>query len=67
MIEDEMVEWYHDLIDMSLSKLPEIVKTGKFGMLQFMGSQRVGQDLVTEQNNSKSFSNLKKKKVTLFT
>ena len=48
--------------DMSLSKLREIVRAGKFGMLQFMGSQRVGQDLVTEQNNSKSFFNLKKKK-----
>ena len=51
-----------DLMDMSLSKLREIVRTGKFSMLQFMGSQRVGQDLVTEQNNSKSFLNLKKKK-----
>ena len=51
-----------DLMDMSLSKLREIVRAGKFGMLQFMGSQRVGQDLVTEQNNSKSFFNLKKKK-----
>ena len=57
-----------DLMGMSLSKLREIVRTGKFSMLQFMGSQRVGQDLVTEQNNSKSFLNLKKKKkVTLFT
>ena len=35
-----------DSIDMSLSKLQELVMTG---MLQFMGSQRVGQDLVTEQ------------------
>ena len=51
-----------DLMGMSLSKLREIVRTGKFSMLQFMGSQRVGQDLVTEQNNSKSFLNLKKKK-----
>ena len=51
-----------DLMDMSLSKLRDIVRAGKFGMLQFMGSQRVGQDLVTEQNNSKSFFNLKKEK-----
>jgi len=28
-----------DLMDMSLSKLPEIVKKGKPGMLQSMGSQ----------------------------
>ena len=36
-------------MDMSLSKLREIVRTGKPGMLQFMGSQRVRQDLMTEQ------------------
>ena len=29
-------------VDMSLSKLQEIVKEGKPGVLQFMGSQRVG-------------------------
>ena len=37
-----------DSVDMSLSKLQEIVKTGKFGMLQSMESQRVGCDWVTE-------------------
>ena len=31
-----------NLMDMSLSKLREMVKTGKPGMLQFMVSQRVG-------------------------
>ena len=31
-------------MDMSLSKLLEIVKVGKSGMLQSMGSQRVRQD-----------------------
>ena len=31
-------------IDMSLSKLREIVKTGKPGKLLLMGSQKVGQD-----------------------
>ena len=30
-----------DLTDMSLSKLQELVMTGKLGMLQSMGSQRV--------------------------
>ena len=35
---------------MSLSKLREIVKTGKPGVLQNMESQRVGRDLVTEQH-----------------
>ena len=33
-----------DLMDMSLSKLQEIVKAGKHGLLQFMGLQRVGHD-----------------------
>ena len=33
----------------SLNKLQEIVKTGKPGVLQSMGSQRAGHDLVTEQ------------------
>ena len=33
-----------DSIDMSLSKLREIVKTGKPGVLQSMGSPRVGHD-----------------------
>ena len=36
-----------DSMDMSLSKLWEIVKDWQ--VLQFTGSQRVGQDLVTEQ------------------
>ena len=49
LTEDEMVRWHPDSMDMSLSKLWEIVKKGKPGMLQFMGSQRVGHDLVTKQ------------------
>ena len=38
-----------DSVDVSLSKLWEIVKRRKPGMLQSMGSQRVGHDLATEQ------------------
>ena len=38
-----------DSVDMNLSKLSE---TGKPGVLQFMGLQRVGHDLVTEQQQS---------------
>ena len=38
-----------DSVDMSLSKLQELVRTGKPGVLQSMGSQRVGQNLATEQ------------------
>ena len=36
-------------IDMSLNKLRERVKDRETGMLQSMGSQRVGYNLVTEQ------------------
>ena len=38
-----------DSVDMSLSHLREIVKEGKPDVLQFMGSQRFRQNLVTEQ------------------
>ena len=37
-------------MDMSLSKLLELVMDGRPGVLQFMGSQRVGHDWVTELN-----------------
>ena len=33
-----------DSMDMSLSKLREMVRTGKPGVLQSIGSQRVGYD-----------------------
>ena len=38
-----------DSEDMSLNKFQEMVKTEKPGMVQSMGSQRVGCDLATEQ------------------
>ena len=37
-----------DSIDMSLGKLWELVMTGRPGVLQFMGLQRVGHDWMTE-------------------
>ena len=48
------MRWLDDItdsMDMSLSKLQEIVKGREAwcGVLQFMGSQRVGHDLTTEQ------------------
>ena len=38
-----------DSMDMSLSKLWEIMKDSKACVLQSMGLQTVGQDLVTEE------------------
>ena len=38
-----------DSMDMSLSKIWEMVKNGKPGVLQSMGLQRAGHDGVTEQ------------------
>ena len=39
-----------DLMDVSLSELRELVMDVGPGMLQFMGSQRVRHNLVTELN-----------------
>ena len=41
-----------DLMDMSLSKLQEIVMDREPGVLQSMGSQRVRHDLATKQQTS---------------
>ena len=44
-----------DSMDMTLSKLWEIRRSGKPGVLQSMGSQRVGYDLASEQQGHKNF------------
>ena len=50
MTEDEMVGWYHQLNGHeSEQTLGDGEGQGRLGMLQSMGSQRVGHDLVTEQ------------------
>ena len=48
--EDEMADGITDSMDVSLSELRELVIEGKPGVLQFMGSQRVGHDWATELN-----------------
>ena len=47
--EDEIVGWHHQFNEHELSKLWEIMKDRKPGVLQSMGSQRAGHELATEQ------------------
>ena len=52
MTEDKMFGWHHQLKEHEFEEA-EGVGTGKPGMLQSMGSQRVGQDWVTELTEKK--------------
>ena len=48
----QRMRWLDDLtdaMDMNLGKLWEMVRDGRPGVLQFMGSRRVGHSCVTEQ------------------
>ena len=44
MTEDEMVGWHHQFNGHELGGLQELGWTGRPGVLQFMGSQRVAHD-----------------------
>ena len=48
-----------DSMDMNLSKLRKTVRDRRPGMLWFMGSQRVGHDLSTEQQQQQQRQYLK--------
>ena len=48
-----MVRWHHGFNDMNLGQLQEMPRTGKPGVMQSKGSQRVGHDLATEQQQRK--------------
>ena len=53
MTEDEMAGWPHQLNGHECEQtLGDGEGQGKPGVLQSMGSQRVGHDLVTEQQNT---------------
>ena len=72
MTEDEMVEWHHQL-DGHEFEQTQADSMLKPGMLQSMGSQRVGHNLVTEQQllGRKGMTNLnsvlKSRDITLLT
>ena len=44
MTEDKIVDSITDLMYMTLSKLWEMLRKGKIGVLQSIGSQKVGHD-----------------------
>ena len=51
----QKVRWFNSItnsMDMSLSKLWDTVKDREAVVLQFLGSQRVGYNLATEQQNN---------------
>ena len=58
MAEDEMVGAITNSMDLSLSKLREVVNVLKPDVLQFMESQRVGHILVTKQQQQAKNSSL---------
>ena len=55
VIEDETVEWHHRLNGHDWANSGRRWRTQKRGMLQFMGSQQVGHDLATEQQQSRVY------------
>ena len=49
-----------DSMEMDLSKLQEMVRTGKPGVLQSMGSQRVTKDMPEGLNNNNPYEDTSK-------
>ena len=50
LTEDEMVGWHHGFNRHEFEQAQGDCEGQKPGVLQFMGSQRVGHDLTTEQH-----------------
>ena len=50
-----MLDGITDAMSMNLDKLQEVVKTGRPGMLQSMGWQRVTHDPTTEQHQQQQY------------
>ena len=66
MTRDEMVEWHHRLNGHELEQTQSWWWTGKPGMLQSMGSQRVGHDQATEMMSPAKHRMMRNKKILLF-
>ena len=60
MTEDEMVRWHHQLNGHKFEQVERKWRTEEPGVLQSMGLQTVGHNLVTEQQYS-IFSQISKK------
>ena len=62
--ERQKMRWLDDVtdsMDISLREVWELVKEGKPGVLQFMGSQRVGHNLATERRQQKGRKSKKRR------
>ena len=55
MTEDKMVGWHHQLSGHEFEQTPGDAERQKPGMLQTMGSERIGHGLVAEQQQQEQY------------